>query len=130
MRNASARENHPTREKVTRGGQREKRRGSPLLAWGDFTLARSRFARFTIHKEKWGTTRSLLPHLTEDHEVIPIIRSLMTIHPAQERLVTPPGTTSPTLFEEWYGSFLSHKNQINESAVMWDLQFLVLIRED
>ena len=54
----------------------------------------------------------------------------MTIHPAQERLVTPPGSTFPTLFEEWYGSFLSHKNQINESAVMWDLQFLVLIRED
>ena len=43
MRNASARENHPTREK----------------AWGDFH-ARSRFARSTIPEEKWGTTRSLV----------------------------------------------------------------------
>ena len=31
---------------------------SPFLAWGDFH-ARSRFARSTIPKEKWGTTRSL-----------------------------------------------------------------------
>ena len=52
MRNASARENHPTREKVTRGV-------SPFLAWGDFH-ARSRFARSTIPEEKWRTTRSLV----------------------------------------------------------------------
>ena len=45
--NASARENHPTREKA------------PFLAWGDFH-ARSRFARPTIPEEKWGTTRSLM----------------------------------------------------------------------
>ena len=32
---------------------------SPFLAWGDFH-ARSRFARFTIPDEKWGTTRSLI----------------------------------------------------------------------
>ena len=50
----SARENHPTREKATR-------RVSPFLAWGDFH-ARSRFARFTIPGEKWGTTRSLNFH--------------------------------------------------------------------
>ena len=31
---------------------------SPFLAWVDFH-ARSRFARSTIPKEKWGTTRSL-----------------------------------------------------------------------
>ena len=31
---------------------------SPFLAWGDFH-ARSRFARSTIPKEKWETTRSL-----------------------------------------------------------------------
>ena len=48
MRNASARENHPTREKATRGG--------------DFH-ARSRFARSTIPEEKWGTTRSLLSNI-------------------------------------------------------------------
>ena len=34
------------------------RRVSPFLAWGDFH-ARSRFARSTFPKEKWGTTRSL-----------------------------------------------------------------------
>ena len=49
-RNASARENYPTREKVIRV--------SPFLAWGDFH-ARLRFARSTIPEEKWGTTRSL-----------------------------------------------------------------------
>ena len=34
------------------------RRVSPFLAWGDFHAC-SRFARSTIPKEKWGTTRSL-----------------------------------------------------------------------
>ena len=46
------------------GREREKnispRRVSPALAWGNFH-ARSRFARFTFHEEKWGTTRSLIP---------------------------------------------------------------------
>ena len=51
----SARENHPTREKATRGGERER---LAFLAWSDFH-ARSRFARSTIPEEKWGTTRSL-----------------------------------------------------------------------
>ena len=62
MRNASARENHPTREKVTRGGERDflsPRHVSPFLAWGDFH-AHSRFARSTIPEEKWGTTCSLV----------------------------------------------------------------------
>ena len=44
-RNASARENHPTREVA-------------FSRVGDF-CARSRFARSTIPEEKWGTTRSL-----------------------------------------------------------------------
>ena len=64
-RNASTRENHPTRKKATRGGERENLfiilspcRVSPFLAWGDFH-APSRFARSTISEEKWGTTRSL-----------------------------------------------------------------------
>ena len=30
---------------------------------------------------------------------------LQIIHPAQERLATPPGSTSPTLFELWCGFF-------------------------
>ena len=49
-RNASARENYPTREKA--------RRVSPFPAWGNFH-ARSRFARSTIPEGKWGTARSL-----------------------------------------------------------------------
>ena len=62
--NASARENHPTRENVTRDGEREIFHFSlspsrlAFLAWGDFH-ARSRFACSTIPEEKWGTTRSL-----------------------------------------------------------------------
>ena len=55
MRNASAHENHPTREKAI---FLSPRRVSPFLAWGGFH-ARSRFARSTIPEEKWGTTRSL-----------------------------------------------------------------------
>ena len=54
MSRAVVSENHPTREKATRGV-------SPFLAWGDFH-ARSRFARSTIPEEKWGTTRSLRFH--------------------------------------------------------------------
>ena len=48
------------REKRRHAAGREKneRRVSPLLAWGDFH-ARSPFARSTIPEEKWGTTRSL-----------------------------------------------------------------------
>ena len=39
-------------------------------------------------------------------------------YPAQERLATPPGSTSCTLFEHGgVGSFTSHKNPISESAV-------------
>ena len=51
MSRAVVSENHPTREKATRGV-------SPFLAWGDFH-ARSRFARSTVPEEKWGTTSSL-----------------------------------------------------------------------
>ena len=49
-RNASARENHSTWEKATRGGEREKFFSLPTA---------SHFARSTIPEEKWGTTRSL-----------------------------------------------------------------------
>ena len=39
-------------------------------------------------------------------------------YPAQERLATPPGSTSCTLFEHGgVGSFTSHKNRISENAV-------------
>ena len=49
-RNVSARENHPTREKATRGS-----RGVI------FTRARVSLALLMISEEKWGTTRSLTP---------------------------------------------------------------------
>ena len=43
---------------------------------------------------------------------------LQITHPAQERLDTPPGSTSPTLFEKCgVCSFMSLKNQISESVV-------------
>ena len=48
----------PREKKATRGGEREKCRVSPFLAWGDFH-ARSRFAPSTIREDKWGTSRSL-----------------------------------------------------------------------
>ena len=48
----------PHARKARRGGEREKWRVSPFLAWGDFH-ARSRFARSTTPEDKWRTTRSL-----------------------------------------------------------------------
>ena len=56
--------------------------------------------------------------------------SLQITHPAQERLTTPPGSTSPTLFEQWCGFFYVPQEQISESAMRRDLRFFVLIRED
>ena len=47
----------------SRHARKARRRVSPFLAWGDFH-ARSRFARFTIPEDKWGTTRSLQTSLS------------------------------------------------------------------
>ena len=62
QRNASARENHPTRERRDAVG-RAHFSPSPsrlaVLAWDDLH-GRSRFARSTISEEKWPTTRSQL----------------------------------------------------------------------
>ena len=46
--------------------------------------------------------------------------SLQITHPAQERLATPPGSTSPTHFEQWRGFFLitSLKNQIKSESTV------------
>ena len=49
--------------------------------------------------------------------------SLQITHPTQERLATPPGSTSPTIFEQWRGFFYVPQNQISESAVKRDLRF-------
>ena len=42
------------------------------------------------------------------------------------RLATPPGATTPSLFEWWCGFFFTPQEQINESAVRRDLRFLSL----
>ena len=47
-----------------------------------------------------------------------------------ERLATPLGSTSPTLFEQWCGFFYISHEQISERDVRRYLQFFVLIRED
>ena len=44
------------------------------------------------------------------------------------RLATPPGSTSPTLFEQWCGFF--YVRQEPDSVVRRDLRFFVLIRQD
>ena len=53
-------------------------------------------------------------------------RVLQITHPAQERLTTPPGSMSPTLFEQWYRFFYVPQEQISESAVRQDLWFFSL----
>ena len=79
----------------TRRGERKMRdcrhflspwRVPPFLAWGDFH-GRSRFARFTIPEEKWGTTRSLLQlktqNITESSESkVDIVINLLDFHKA------------------------------------------------
>ena len=42
------------------------------------------------------------------------------------RLTTPPGSTSPTLFEQWCGFFYVPQEQISKRAVRRDLRFFVL----
>ena len=56
-RNASARENHPTREVA-------------FSCVGDFH-ARSRFSRSTIPEEKWGTTRRLYSQSSTGNKNLP-----------------------------------------------------------
>ena len=43
---------------------------------------------------------------------------------------TTPGTTSPTLCEQWVGSLTSHRELLQTRVVRRDLRFVVLIRED
>ena len=43
-------------------------------------------------------------------------------------MATPPGSTSPILFEQWCGFFYVQQEQISKIAVRRDLQFFVLIR--
>ena len=58
-----------------------------------------------------------------DHEVISILRSLLTENPPSPGKI---GRT--TLFSNsGVGSFMSHKNQISQSVVRWDQQFFFLV---
>ena len=43
-------------------------------------------------------------------------------------MATPPGSTSPILFEQWRGFFYIQQEQITEIAVRRDLRFFVIIR--
>ena len=43
-------------------------------------------------------------------------------------MATPPGSTSPILFEQWCGFFYVQQEQISKIAVRRDLQFFVLIQ--
>ena len=55
---------------------------------------------------------------------------LQITHPAHEGWPHHQGLHSLLFSNSDVGSFTSHKNQISESAVRWDQQFFVLIRED
>ena len=65
-----------------------------------------------------------MEHTTEQGSNLSV--SLQITHPAQGRLATPPGSTSPTLLNSDVGYFTSHKNQINESAADGTYGFLSL----
>ena len=68
--------------------------------------------------------------LKEDHEVIPMLRSLLTDTlcnlPGQERLQPHQWGLRPLLFSSGVGSFASQKNQISQSAARQTYAFLSL----
>ena len=71
--------------------------------------------------------------LKEDHEVIPMLRSLLTDTlcnlPGQERLQPHQWDLRPLLFSSGVGSFASQKNQIRSKCCKTDLRFFIFIRE-
>ena len=69
--------------------------------------------------------------LKEDYEVIPVLRSLLTVdNSTQPRKGLPQHWFALLFLNSGVGSFMSHKNQISESAVTRDLRFSVLVGED
>ena len=57
------------------------------------------------------------------YEGLPLVQLTQACHKT--------GVYNPTLFEHWCGFFfMSHKNQISESAVRGDLHFSVLVGKD
>ena len=68
-------------------------------------------------------------------DCVPIDINLLITHPIHQRLITPAGFTSPTLFEQQsVGSYTYHTdNQISEdseSALRQGIRLFVLIGED
>ena len=69
--------------------------------------------------------------LKEDYEVIPVLRSLLTVdNSTQPRKGLPQRWFALLFLNSGVGSFMSHKNQISESAVRRDLLFSVFVGED
>ena len=69
--------------------------------------------------------------LKEDYDVIPVSRSLLSVdNPTQPRKGLSQHWFALLFLNSGVGSFMSHKNQISESAVRRDLHFSVLIGED
>ena len=69
--------------------------------------------------------------LKEDYEVIPVLRSLLTAdNSTQPRKGLPQHWFALLFLNSGVGSFMSHKNQISESAVRRDLRFTVLVGDN
>ena len=60
-----------------------------------------------------------------------LYQSLLTNNPTQPRKVWPHhrGLCPLLILNSGVGSFTSHKNQISESPVRWDLRVFILIRD-
>ena len=87
----------------------------------------------TIHFNKWAVSSDVsIQRAPLAAALSPFMSLLYPPNPWCDvwRLTTPPGSTSPTLFEQWCGFFYVPQEQISESAVRRDLRFFVLIRED
>ena len=57
---------------------------------------------------------SKLPPLCSNWKTVVEVHSVFSLnvtHPTQERLATPPGSTSPTLFDQWCGFFSVRQEQ-------------------
>ena len=75
--------------------------------------------------------RCPLHHLKDDHEVISILRFLLTDNtPSPGKVGHTTGCLRPLLFSNsGVGSFTSDKNQVSGSLVRRDLRFFFLIRD-
>ena len=69
-------------------------------------------------KKNWTSFKNFAPKLNLNHNIY------------NRRQTTSPGTTYPTLYDKWVGSFTSHR--IINIEGLWDRTYglIVLIRED